>query len=978
MFEELQGNFSGELYFDNSTSHQAILFSYATDASVYQEKPVAVALPKTTQDIRQLVLFAERHGLTLIPRAAGTSLAGQVVGSGIITDISKYFTAITAVNREEAWVTVEPGVIRDDLNAYLKPMGLMFGPETSTASRAMIGGMIGNNSCGLHSIIWGDTRNNLLEVTALLADGSEIVFGNLNQEEFDARCNLQNAGGRVYREMKALLANSENAAAILNGFPTQSVTRRNTGYALDRLLAATGPGSDGVLNFSQLIAGSEGTLCFITSAKLKLIPLPPRHKCIVAVHTVTIAEALQVNLIALAHHCSASELVDDIILAFTKVNIDQSKNRFFIQGEPRAILMVEFFDASPEGLTIKATTFIEAVKSHGYGYAFPVLHGADSDKAWDLRKAGLGLLRNEPGDDQPVNLIEDCAVSPQDLPAYIADVERLLKKYNIKYSMYAHAGAGEIHVEPMLNLKTSAGKLLFRTVLQETAALVKKYRGSLSGEHGDGRLRGEFIPYLMGEKIYALFKEVKEIFDPKAVFNRGKIVDTPPMNEFLRYMQDKKKTPIDTVFDFSRQEGILHLAEKCSGSGDCRKSHISGGTMCPSFMATRSEQDSTRARANMLRHYYSGKAGQGMTAVNAAQVMDVLELCLSCKGCKSECPSGVDVSKMKAEFTQEYYDRQGFPLRSRLVGGYSSQMALASRVSWLYNFVYKHDWLKRIANRAVGFHPRRSMPLLQPTTLRTWFERREKSTGNRPAANGQVYVFCDEFTNYQDVPVGQKMIGLLERLGYEVILPTHLESGRTWLSKGMVRKAKEIAVKNVERLSKQIAPGIPILGIEPSAILTLRDEYPELVSPELRSAARTLAAQTFLFEEWFAAEIGRGKITVGQFTEINDRVVLHGHCHQKALSSTKYILESLAVVPGLQVQEIPSGCCGMAGSFGYEKEHYELSMKIGALVLFPAIEQTADGTIIAASGTSCRHQIKDGTGRTARHTAEILYDALLR
>jgi FAD/FMN-containing dehydrogenase/Fe-S oxidoreductase len=975
MWDDLEKKFSGELYYDDSSRHNALRMSYATDASVYQEKPLAVAIPKTVEDIKQLIRFASNNKTTLIPRAAGTSLAGQVVGNGIVVDISKHFTSILEVNTESKWVRVEPGVIRDDLNLHLKPLGLMFGPETSTANRAMIGGMIGNNSCGLHSIIWGASRENVVEIKALLSDASEVIFKDLDQLEFEAKCNLQSLEGQIYRSLKSILSSGENRNAIETGFPRKSIHRRNTGYALDILLNMFYFENGSKFNLSKLIAGSEGTLCFITEAKLRLRELPPKNKCIVALHANTINEALRANIIALQHHCSASELVDHIILKYTKTNIDQAKNSFFVQGDPKAILMVEFFSESKEELDIKAKDFIAAIMEKGLGYAYPVLYGSDTDKAWDLRKAGLGLLRNEPGDVQPVNLIEDCAVDAEDLPSYIDEIEALLQRQDVRYSMYAHAAAGELHVEPMINLKTSEGKKLFRTILQETATVVKKYNGSLSGEHGDGRLRGEFIPYIMGERNYYLFKQVKNAFDPNNVFNKGKIVDTPPMNEYLRYQQDGHKQPVDTIFDFTNEEGILHLSEKCSGSGDCRKTHHSGGTMCPSYMATRSERDTTRARANMLRHFYTEKTYGVDRGVSVEEVKEVLDLCLSCKGCKSECPSSVDVGKMKAEFTQEYYDQHKAPFRAKLIANFSSQMKLASAFPWAYNFIFKTDALRRTVNKIVGFHPDRTMPLLHNATLRKWYHHR-KRPNQIQNLQGAVYLFCDEFTNYNDVEVGKTAILLLEALGYEVIIPDHVESGRTYLSKGFVRKAKKIAGRNVELLKAIVTAETPIIGIEPSAILTLRDEYLELVPKELLPAAKQLAKNSFLFEEWFAAEIQKGNIKEDSFRAVTKEVHIHGHCYQKSLSSTNPIKQSLGIVPGHKISEIPSGCCGMAGAFGYEKEHYNVSMQIGNLVLFPTINKTDKQAVIAASGTSCRHQIKDGTGRKAKHTAEILYDAL--
>lgn len=960
MFEALQNEFEGELYFKNTTTDKALKKVYSTDASVYQEEPLAVAIPKTVNDIQKLIQLADKQQITLIPRAAGTSLAGQVVGSGIVVDISKNFINILEVNQAEKWVRVQPGVIRDDLNAYLKPYGLMFGPETSTSSRAMIGGMIGNNSCGLHSIIWGATRDNLLEVKALLSDGSEVVFGDLDQKTFQEKCKLETLEGKIYQNLDKLINNPQNQAAIKEGFPKANVKRRNTGYALDALLEVE------QLNLSKLIAGSEGTLCFVTEAKLKLFDLPPKEVGMVAVHTHTLNESLLANLVALEYNCSASELVDDFILEFTKTNIEQSKNRFFIEGEPKAILMVEFFDETKDGLLQKAESLIRALKERNLGYAHPILLGDDSKKAWEVRKGGLGLLRNLEGDTQCVNLIEDCAVDPQDLPAYIEDLEVLLKKLNVQYSMYAHAGAGELHVEPMVNLKTTEGRQLFRTILAETAVLVKKYGGSLSGEHGDGRLRGEFIPFMMGEKNFALFREVKQIFDEKGIFNQGKIIDSPPMNEFLRYEADQPTPKHETIFDFSKQESILRLTEKCSGSGDCRKTEITGGTMCPSYMATRSEKDTTRARANVLRQYYTNEQ-----AITQESVKEVLDLCLSCKGCKSECPSSVDVGKMKAEFLQKTYDTKGIPFRSKLIGTFTKQMKLASIAPWAYNFIFKTEATRRIANRIVGFHPDRTMPLLHSTTLKGWFAKQTS-----PKKNKKVYLFCDEFTNYNDVEVGQKTILLLQRLGYEVIIPNHVESGRTYLSKGMVREAQKIAIQNVELLKGIVSDETPIIGLEPSAILTLRDEYLELVPQDLRDSSEKIAKNTFQFDEWFAREIDRGHIKKEAFSTEKRLIKLHGHCHQKALSSLTPTKKSLSLPSNYEVHLIPSGCCGMAGSFGYEAEHYEVSMKVGELVLFPTVRKQAGDVIIAAPGTSCRHQIKDGTGRIAQHPAEILYDAL--
>jgi len=970
-FQSLTRYFAGELYFDDSTAHQTIKAVYATDASVYQEMPLAVAIPRNTEDIKHLIIFANKYKLTLIPRAAGTSLAGQVVGNGLVVDISKYMTSVIEVNQQEKWVRVQPGVIRDDLNAYLKQFGLMFGPETSTSSRAMIGGMIGNNSCGLHSMIWGATRHNLLEVTALLSDASEVVFSEIGTEAIQQKRNSTSLEGKIYNKTLALVEQQDNQNHIIQNFPKKEVTRRNSGYALDSLLDMVIQRQG--INLSTIIAGSEGTLCFVTEAKLKLLDLPPKEVAVVAIHCTSLQESLRANLIAVKHHCAASELVDHVILEQAINNPGQAVNRFFLEGAPEAILMVEFFNNDRDELFKQCNALIDSLKKANLGYAYPILTGDDSKKAWELRKAGLGLLRNLKGDVQPVNLIEDCAVAVEDLPDYLHDLEQLLHGLNIPYSAYAHAGAGELHVEPMINLKTADGQQLFKHVLAETAKLVKKYQGSLSGEHGDGRLRGEFISYVMGEHVYELFKQVKNIFDPAGIFNKGKITGTPSMLDNLRFEPGKAKQELDTVFDFSTDEGMLRLTEKCSGSGDCRKTEITGGTMCPSYMATRNEKDTTRARANILRQYLN-QAPETLGKGKAAdEVKDVLDLCLACKGCKIECPSSVDMTKLRAEFLYHYQKEHGISMRSKLIGNFSSSMGLASHVPFLYNTVVGILLLKKAINKFSGFHPDRSLPELAKQTLKAWYKSHQKPAN---PSTKTVYLFCDEFTNYNDAEIGKKAILLLERLGYTVIIPNHVDSGRVYLSKGMLDQAKALAESNVSSLQHIINADTPLIGIEPSAILSFRDEYPTLVNNELKPAATELSKHVYLFEEWFHAEIKRGNITQQRFTQANKKVSLHGHCHQKALSSMSIAAEVIGIPANYTVDVIPSGCCGMAGSFGYEKEHYDVSMKIGALVLFPAVNKAPDN-IITAAGTSCRHQIKDGTKRIALHPVEVLFDALV-
>ncbi|MEO6548561.1 MAG: FAD-linked oxidase C-terminal domain-containing protein [Ferruginibacter sp.] len=958
----------GVLYFNESSVHNTQLLAYSTDASVYQEKPLAVAIPKNIADIQQLIAFAREQKVTLIPRAAGTSLAGQVVGSGIVVDISKHFTEIIEVNIAEKWVSVQPGVIRDDLNNYLREYGLMFGPETSTANRAMMGGMVGNNSCGLHSIVWGAVRENLLEIKAVMADGTEAIFKN---ESIDPEAYI-GLKKDIYTGLFKMLQNPDNQRLIKQHFPKASVVRRNSGYALDSLLQSQPFSPIGEpFNCCKLIAGSEGTLAFITEIKLQLIDLPPKETALVCVHCNSINEALQANIIALQHQPMASELVDRYIMDFTKAHPEYHKNCFFIQGDPAAVLMVEFMEHTKEEARNRAQNLVDSLHAKSYGYAYPILYNADTKSAWEVRKAGLGLLRNLPGDSQPVNLIEDCAVAPQELPEYISDLQLILQKHNVNAAYYAHAGAGELHVEPMINLKTAEGVKTFRSILSETVALVKKYNGSLSGEHGDGRLRGEYISTVVGKETYLLFEQIKLLFDPEEIFNKGKITGTPPMDGHLRVNTGKRSPALKTNFDFSSQESMLRLAEKCSGSGDCRKTEISGGLMCPSYMATRNEKDTTRARANVLRQFLSDP--NDVEPLNHEEIKEVMDLCLSCKGCKTECPSGVDITKMKAEFLQQYYDKNGIPFRAKLIGNFSRQMKLAALFPWGYNFIFGNNMLRRIANKIVGFHPDRSMPLLAGSTLAEWHRKRMK---NDVDTGRKVHFFCDEFTNYYDVAIGKKAILLLELLGYEVIIPNHLESGRTYLSKGMVKQAAKIANKNIQLLSQTVNKTIPITGVEPSAILTLRDEYTSLAEPGNKEKAVELAKHTYTIEEFICMELGKGNIYPAMFTKEKRLVAVHGHCYQKVLSSQHYSSTMLSIPENYVVQIIPSGCCGMAGAFGYEEEHYEVSQKVGELVLFPYVRNFSPDTLIAASGTSCRHQIKDGTKKIALHPVEILWDAL--
>ena len=967
--QRLADELSGALYLDGT-----VRALYATDASVYREMPQAVALPTDENDIRKLVRFARAFGTSLIPRTAGTSLGGQVVGPGIVVDVSHHLTRILEIDPATRRVRVQPGIIRNELNLALATHGLFFAPETSTQNRCMIGGMVGNNSCGANSVVYGSTREHLVSVRAVLSDGSIAEFGSLSNEQLEAKCSEDTLEASIYRETVKLLGDPANRAEIQREFPKKSIHRRNSGYALD-LLADSAPFTSAgpEFNFCRLLAGSEGTLAFLTEITLSCEPLPPRESALVCIHCLSIDEALQANLMALRHAPRSCELIDDKILECTKTNLEQSKNRFFVTGDPGAILAVELAGDSREKVAAVAAQLESELRASKLGYHYPVVWGKDQSRVWNLRKAALGLLSNIPGDAKPVAVIEDTAIDPEDLPAFVAEFDRLLTSHNLSAVHYGHAASGELHLRPILNLKLEEHRKLFRVVATEVAHLTKRFGGSLSGEHGDGRVRGEFLPLMVGAKNYALFRAIKRAWDPVGVFNPGKITDTPPMDVSLRYEANQGVREFKTVLNFTGAGGILRAAEQCNGSGDCRKSHLMGGTMCPSYMATRNEQDTTRARANILREVLT--RSQKSNPFDSDEIASVMDLCLSCKGCKSECPSNVDVARLKAEWLQQRYDTRGVPMRARLIGNFSNAMTWASLAPGVFNFLVTNSVSAQIFKRFAGFAEGRSMPHLSRTPLRRWHRIHANKSDLFP--NGRVFLFCDEFTNFNDADIGAKAVRLLNRLGYEVVIPNHVDSGRAQISKGLLREAQKLAIRNVELLQDVISSDSPLVGIEPSAILGFRDEVPDLVPEALVKGANQLAKNALLVDEFIAREAKNGRIRSDSFTQTPGKIKLHGHCHQKALASLAATVTALELPVNYKVEVIPSGCCGMAGSFGYEEEHFAVSMKIGELVLLPAVRSATADIMIAAPGTSCRHQIKDGTGRIALHPVEILHDALV-
>ena len=971
--ENLTIHFEGKLYFDQSQNSEIARKIYSTDASVYQVKPSAVAIPANAKDIKRLILFAKKHKTSIIPRGAGTSLAGQVVGNGIVMEVASSLSRILLLNKKEKSVWVEPGIIRDDLNKQIETSGLFFGPETSTANRALLGGMVGNNSCGLHSIVWGNVRDHLVETRAILSDGSEIHTHPLSNEEFYKKTSLNNLEGNIYKEIHRILNNPELQNQIKTRFPKAEIKRRNSGYALDALIDMQPFNPTGQpFNLSALIAGSEGTLAIVHSMKLNLLDLPAVEVALICIHCHSIQESLQANIVALTHQPTASELVDDYILSFTENHPNFQKDRDFIEGKPSAILMVEFRSTTTEELNKQVNACIQSLKDSKIGYAYPVLDKNNINKGWGIRKAGLGLIRNAISKKQPVNLIEDCAVSPVDLPNYIAEIQALLAKHKVDAAYYAHAGAGELHIEPFLDINSQEGKILFRSILSETVDILIKYQGSLSGEHGDGRLRGEFIEKMMGKELLNLFKEIKHIFDPYQILNPGKIVNSPPMDEEFR-ISNSDEYKIKSFFNYGDFENPLRLAEKCSGSGDCKKTALTGGTMCPSFMATLDEKDSTRARANMLRQILSEP---GENPFTNPELNEILDLCLSCKGCQTECPSGVDITKLKAETLQQKYLTDGIPWRTKLIGHFPILQNLARKFAPLYNFFIEFPLSSIIIKTILGFSWERSLPRVYFYSLEDWFKKYAKKYPQNQFKNGSVYLFADEFTNYNEVDLGKKTVLLLNELGFGVKVPQGVISGRSYLSKGMLIEAKKIAEKNIEILAPIISSNEPFIGIEPSAILTFRDEIPDLVSPEMRELAKQIAENCLLVDEFLSQQIKFKKIVKSDFTQEGKKIILHGHCHQKSIAGLVSTRHVLSFPENQEVELLPTGCCGMAGSFGYERKHYKLSQQIANLVLFPRVLAAKESVIIASNGTSCRHQLKDGIEKTGKHTVEIMYDSL--
>lgn len=998
---------------------------YSTDASAYREVPVGVAYPQNSADVKVLIGEARKRDTTLIARAGGTSIAGQVVGRGIVADVSKYLNRILEINPEERWARVQPGVVLDELNIACKPYGLFFSPETSTSNRCCIGGMFGNNSCGSHSLIYGSTRHHVLEARGILSDATEEYFREYTVSELEHRfgkafwTNDSKAVPlvqKIYSQLINFALDEKLVALITAHYPDRSLRRRSCGYAIDEVIEdltdRSRPWEERTINLCKLLCGSEGTLAFITEIKVDLDPLPPARKMALCVHCDSLEKSYRANLICLRHCPDAVELIDGHILELSRQNGAQQENRFFVEGEPAGLLVVEFSAHSQEELDQRASLLERELTEapQALAYCCTRVAGAQISNVWSLRKAGLGLLSGMKGDAKPIGVIEDTAVAPERLPAYLEEFGQMLDRLGLECVFYGHISTGELHLRPIINIKTEAGRRLFREVAYQTALLVKKHRGSLSGEHGDGRLRGEFIPLLYGEEVYDLMRRVKQCWDVDGIFNVGKIIDTPPMDDSLRfevnqsYAIEKELFSDKTYFNWkaafdeckvkqasgvsSQVRALMCSIEQCNGAGDCRKSNLIGGTLCPAYKVSRDEIRTTRARANTLREIltrgwsgevFSGVASKGRSLFEIPELKEVLDTCLACKGCRNECPSNVDMTRLRAEVLQHIHDAKGISLRSYLVARMAAVERMGSMIAPIYNTLVRWNISSFVIKKILQFSVNRSIPALSLRTMRQ-LVRKEVRKGLKPATGRKVYLFADEFTNYQEAELGLTFARLLIALGYEVEIPKHVESGRAAISKGDLKYARKCAEKNVSLLKDVITRETPLVGIEPSCILSFRDEYPDLVSPDRRESAQALARNCLLYDEFIQAEIQNGHISPESFRETPVEIWLHGHCHQKALVGIEKTASILRFIPQATVHVIPSGCCGMAGSFGYEAEHYKTSLEIGEMILFPYVRKAMQPhgipAIVSAPGTSCRQQIKDGTGIVAVHPIEILFQFL--
>ncbi|HKQ73259.1 MAG TPA: FAD-linked oxidase C-terminal domain-containing protein [Blastocatellia bacterium] len=946
---ELRRFIEGDVRFDK---YSRLL--YSTDASIYQVEPIGVVIPRFERDVQAVLSVADRWNVPVLPRGGGTSLTGQTVNEAIVIDYSAHLNQVIEVNQEELWARVQPGLIQDELNRHLRPMGLLFGPDTSTANRATLGGMIGNNSGGSHSIAYGLTIDHVIELTTLLADGSRAVFGRLGPREFAEKLKLPGLEGEIYRQVARI--KNDYRDEILARYP--KYWRRVCGYNLNELV------SNQPLNLARLIVGSEGTLLNVVEAKVRLVRRP-RNTALVVVHYKEIQEALESSQAILETGPYSVELTDKMILDLARANLELSKRMGFIQGDPAVILGVEYAGDTSAEVKSKVEALETLRARQRFGYAAHIAYDPDEQQTiWKLRKAGLGLLMGIKGDAKPIAFVEDTAVDPKHLPVFVPRFREIMKKHGTDGAYYGHCSVGCLHIRPIINLKTEASLRQVKAIADEIADLVMEFGGAISSEHGDGRARSPYLERVYGPTILQAFRELKLAFDPKNLMNPGNIVDSPQLTENLRFGPDYKTWEPITLLDFSKQGGFAASVEMCNGAGVCRKTME--GTMCPSYMATKDEEHSTRGRANALRAVLSGRVPT--SDFTSRRLYEVMDLCLECKACKAECPANVDMAKIKYEFLHYYYQANGLPLRNRIFGRIADLSKLGSRFATVSNRIASSRAGRWLMDRFLGIDIRRPLPAFARQTFTDWFYPRLQVT---QAPRGSVVLFNDTFVTYNTPEVGRAAVELLEAAGYRVELVNKKCCGRPLISKGMLAEAKESAAWNVAQLKPWVERGVAIVGLEPSCLLTLRDESVELLRSD---DAKKVAQSSFLLEEFLLKERAKGLSL--NFQAGARRALLHGHCHQKAMVG---IAPTVAVLQwaNFKVIETDSGCCGMAGSFGFEKEHYDISVTLGKRRLVPAVLAQPSDVEIVAPGISCRQQIEHLSGRRAKHPAEVLWEALV-
>ena len=961
--EQIARRIEGETRFD---AYSRIL--YSTDASVWQIEPLGAVIPRHHGDVRELLSLCARHKVPILPRGGATSLSGQTVGEAVHIDFAKYMNGILETNLEENWVRIQPGVVQDQLARHLKPYGRQFGPNTSSSSRGTIGGMIGNNSAGSHSILHGKTIDHVLELRCVFADGSDAWLRPVPNGRLEELGRSGETVGRLYRELPALGAKYRDE--VLRTFPR--ILRRVSGYNLDELVVngnrfgAGYSSRPGPLNLSRVVVGCEGTLAVVTEAKVRIVPLP-KAKGILLVHYKSVFDAVDCAQEIVAAQPSAAELIDDFILNSALTNPTFRGKLDFVEKGAQALMVVEYHGENEAEVRSKLDRLRHTLsaKRLGFGY-LTVTDPAKQADIWGVRKEALGILMSVKGDHKPIAFVEDPAVPIEKMGAFLKGFRGILEKYDAHGGYYGHVSVGCLHVRPMINMKERSEVRKMAAIADEVFALVMDHGGSMSGEHGDGIARSKYNRWLFGEAIYRGFLELKNAFDPDNILNPGKVVNAPELTENLRWGGDYRTIPIETKLDFSNEGGFARAVEMCNGAGVCRKRAV--GAMCPSYHATMDEEHSTRGRANALRAAMSGRLPP--QEFTSKRMYEVLDLCLECKACKKECPSNVDLAKIKYEWLAHYYAEHGAPLRAKAFGHVEKLYRLGCKAPALANWGLSLKPVKWLHEKVLRVDRRRSLPPFAAETFGRWFASRRP--GPRAGRNGRVVLFDDCFLHYIYPQVGRAAVEIMEAAGFEVHLAAKKCCGRPMLSKGLIEDARAAARHNVREFARCADEGVPVVGCEPSCLLTLRDEYADLVPGE---APRKAAANAWMLDEFLVGLAAENRLDLPWKPNMG-KVLFHGHCHQKAHIGSEPSLAALRLAPGRTVEEIDSGCCGMAGSFGFEKGHYEISEKIGAERLFPAVEAAEAETEIAVSGVSCRQQIDHFTSRSARHVVEILRDSI--